>query len=421
MKKKYLFKIFFIIIWFLTLVFASFWGYENPEKVEILKSYLEKNIPPKVNRENNIYEKVIANSFTVEFSKVVSLSEKTAFIVNDKNFSKFNETLIKIYTQNGYVIDGLNPKKLKLPNSFTLQRNGGVKTVFFHNGKGFALISSSKTNCFYASIVSLENGNEIFKTKCLPDANKAVDFNGLGSSYTHLNNKIYLSLGTPEQHSIKIAILAQDKNSMFGKIIEIDTNDLEKLNLNQTNNLKLKIFTMGHRTPQGLTKVNNFIFNVEHGPKGGDELNRLIKDKNYGWPLVSYGTEYLYSNEGKSFKVNHENNNFEEPLFAFVPSIGISSLNVCPNKLKNYYKKPCLIALSLHGNSLMPGRSLIIFLLNESMNSVNSIEKIYLGEELRLRHFVTNSKNELYEDESGHIYVSADKIGIYKINFVKFR
>jgi glucose/arabinose dehydrogenase len=178
---------------------------------------------------------------------------------------------------------------------------------------------------------------------------------------------------------------------------------------------------MGHRTPQGLTKVNNFIFNVEHGPKGGDELNKLIKDKNYGWPLVSYGTEYLYSNEGKSFKVNHENNNFEEPLFAFVPSIGISSLNVCPNKLRDYYNKSCLIALSLHGNSLMPGRSLIIFLLNESMNSVNSIEKIYLGEELRLRHFVTNSKNELYEDESGHIYVSADKIGIYKINFVKFR
>ena len=129
----------------------------------------------------------------------------------------------------------------------------------------------------------------------------------------------------------------------------------------------------------------------------------------------------MYSNEGKSFKVNHENNNFEEPLFAFVPSIGISALNVCPNKLKDYYNKPCLIALSLRGNNLMPGKSLIIFLLSESMNSVNSIEKIQLSEELRLRHFITNSKNELYEDESGHIYVSADKIGIYKIGFVKFR
>ena len=55
------------------------------------------------------------------------------------------------------------------------------------------------------------------------------------------------------------------------------------------------------------------------------------------------------------------------------------------------------------------------------MNSVNSIEKIYLGEGLRLRHFVTNSKNELYEDDKGYIYVSADKIGIYKIGFEKFR
>ena len=55
------------------------------------------------------------------------------------------------------------------------------------------------------------------------------------------------------------------------------------------------------------------------------------------------------------------------------------------------------------------------------MDKINSIEKIHLGEGLRLRHFVTNSQNELYEDESGNIYVSADKKGIYKISFVKFR
>ena len=71
----------------------------------------------------------------------------------------------------------------------------------------------------------MENGKEIFKTKCLPGIKKNTDFNGLGSSNTHLNNKIYLSIGTPEQSSQKIAILAQDKNSMFGKILEIDKND----------------------------------------------------------------------------------------------------------------------------------------------------------------------------------------------------
>ena len=69
----------------------------------------------------------------------------------------------------------------------------------------------------------------------------------------------------------------------------------------------------------------------------------------------------------------------------------------------------------------MPGRSLIILLLNEKMDTINSTEKIYLGEGLRLRHFVTDLQNKLYEDESGNIYVSVDKKGIYKINFVKFR
>ena len=93
----------------------------------------------------------------------------------------------------------------------------------------------------------------------------------------------------------------------------------------------------------------------------------------------------------------------------------------CPSKLKNYYKKPCLLALSLFGNSLRPGRSILIYLLNEKMNQVHSIEKIYLRDHLKLRHFVTNSKNELYEDKDGNIYISADRQGIYKLSFIKFR
>ena len=55
------------------------------------------------------------------------------------------------------------------------------------------------------------------------------------------------------------------------------------------------------------------------------------------------------------------------------------------------------------------------------MNKVHSIEKIFLRNDLKLRHFVTNSRNELYEDENGSIYISADKKGIYKISFIEFR
>ena len=241
-----------------------------------------------------------------------------------------------------------------------------------------------------------------------------IDYNGLGSSHIHNNGKIYLTIGAPEQASSKIRELAQDTNSFFGKIVEINLNNLDEIIDSKKENLDLNIFSLGHRNPQGITKIKESFFSVEHGPLGGDELNKIIKNKNYGWPSVSYGTQYVYDENGKYYEVNHEDNSFEEPLFALVPSVGISSINVCPSKLINYYKKPCLLALSLHGNSLRPGKSIIIYLLNKNMDKVHSIEKILLRDDLKLRHFVTNEKNELYEDEEGNIYISADKKGIYK-------
>ena len=268
----------------------------------------------------------------------------------------------------------------------------------------------------------LENNQELFKSKCLPEVPKNNDFNGLGSSNVHFQNSILFSLGTPEKHASKNSLLAQNDNSNFGKILEIKKSDLEKKIRDSNDNLNINIFSKGHRVPQGLTILNGEVFNVEHGPKGGDELNKVEREQNYGWPEVSYGTNYLKDGggDGVSFKINHKKNGFTEPLFAFLPSVGISNLNNCPKVLKNYYKKNCLISLSLYGNNLRKGHSIIIFLLNEKLDKVESIEKIALGN-LVLRHFVTNENNIIYEDKKGNIYVSADKKGIYKINFNKFR
>jgi glucose/arabinose dehydrogenase len=52
-------------------------------------------------------------------------------------------------------------------------------------------------------------------------------------------------------------------------------------------------WSMGHRTPYGLAFApDGRLWEVEHGPKGGDELNLIEPGKNYGWPLVSYGVNY---------------------------------------------------------------------------------------------------------------------------------
>ena len=414
-------NIILLTLWIFTIIFSIVWTFENPEKIEKIKSNFKKNKKINIETVAENQKFFTANSFDVKLSKVLNLEAKTAFLIYpDKK--KFNKSDLTIFTQSGFIIKNKNVSKLNLPDYFTLQRNGGVKTIITLDNKTFALISANEKGCFFSSIVSLGAGEEVFRTKCLPEDAKNNDFNGMGSSNIHFNESVLFSLGTPEKHLSKNSLLAQDSNSFFGKILEVKKTDLQVASLRKSENLKVTVFSKGHRVPQGLTVLNNKIFNTEHGPKGGDELNSVIKNKNYGWPYASYGTNYMEDNggNGKSITINHEINNFEEPLFAFVPSVGISSLNNCPSILVNYYKKPCLIALSLHGNNLRKGHSLIIFLLNDSLDKVHSIEKISL-DDLVLRHFVTNKENVLFEDEEGNIYVSADKEGIYKIKFKNFR
>ena len=416
-------KINFLIftVWFLSIIMSILWTFENPEKIEKIKSYFKKKNITEAKISNEPLKEVTANSFNVNFNKVLEINDKTAFVIH-KNGKKFNTQDFEIYTQSGTFIKNLKSKRIKLPDHFTLQRNGGIKTIISYKGKRIALISSSEKDCFFASLVLLENHQELFRTKCLPEVAKNNDFNGLGSSNVHYQNSILFSLGTPEKHASKNSLLAQKNDSNFGKILEIKKTDLEKKIASSKNVLNISIFSIGHRVPQGLTILNGEIFSVEHGPKGGDELNKVKRGLNYGWPEVSYGTNYLKDEggDGVSFKINHEKNGFVEPLFAFLPSVGISNVNNCPSVLKNYYKKNCLIGLSLYGNNLRKGHSIIIFLLNEKLNKVVSIEKISLGD-LVLRHFVTDENNILYEDENGNIYISADKKGIYKIGFNKFR
>ena len=89
---------------------------------------------------------------------------------------------------------------------------------------------------------------------------------------------------------------------------------------------------------------------MEHGPQGGDEFNKIIYGKNYGWPIVSLGTQY---GDGGSYSQDHTSFNFEEPMYSFIPAVAPSSLNKCPKNITNYYKNNnCLMGLSLKAMSI---------------------------------------------------------------------
>jgi glucose/arabinose dehydrogenase len=109
------------------------------------------------------------------------------------------------------------------------------------------------------------------------------------------------------------------------------------------------IFTYGNRNPQGLAfdKATNTIYEHEHGPKGGDEINVLVGGKNYGWPKITYGVDYtglLISNKVAMAGM-------EQPLLYWVPSIAPSGMTFYDKDLFKDWKGNLLIS-ALAGEQL---------------------------------------------------------------------
>ena len=118
----------------------------------------------------------------------------------------------------------------------------------------------------------------------------------------------------------------QQLDNHIGKVVRIDTDGNAPADnpfRGQSGALP-EIWSLGHRNIQGaaLHPATGELWTDEHGPKGGDELNRTLAGRNYGWPLVSYGTEY----SGKPVSDKTEAPGLESPVHHWVPSIATSGL-----------------------------------------------------------------------------------------------
>ncbi len=124
-----------------------------------------------------------------------------------------------------------------------------------------------------------------------------------------------------EDHAADYSHGPQSYDNSYGKTILIDVKKGTS-----------RIYTIGHRNPQGMTVAQDgTVFLTEHGPRGGDELNRIVEGRNYGWPIVTYGTQ----NESMTWNANPDKTHhegFEKPIYAWVPSIGSSQLIVLSGK-----------------------------------------------------------------------------------------
>jgi len=115
---------------------------------------------------------------------------------------------------------------------------------------------------------------------------------------------------------------AQDLSDLAGSVIRI-TDDGRAPSDNpfiDRPEARPEIYTYGNRNPQGLTlhPETGQIWEVEHGPKGGDEINLLTPGTNYGWPVISYGI----SREGTPVGIGTSQTGMEQPVKYYKPGIG---------------------------------------------------------------------------------------------------
>ena len=159
-----------------------------------------------------------------------------------------------------------------------------------------------------------------------------------------------------------------------------------------------EIWSYGHRNPQGLyfDAPTGELWSIEHGPRGGDEINLIEKGKNYGWPVVSHGQEYWGPFDVGEAKSKPE---MEDPRKVYVPSIAPSGLvRYRGDKFPDWQGDLFSGAMKLtHLNRVE---------LDEQGQAV--------GEERLLTELGQRIRNVI-QDSEGYLYVATDNGHIYRL------
>ena len=187
----------------------------------------------------------------------------------------------------------------------------------------------------YAHGAAKANGTRIARAKfdgaSLSDVEILYDAKPLKDSNHHFggrivfapDGKLFFSVGEGSKYKER----AQVMSTSFGAIIRLnDDGTIPGDNPSFGEGSLPELWTKGHRNPQGLAydPVRGVLWETEHGPRGGDEVNIIEKGQNYGWPLATYGIDY----NGARITPFTEYEGTKQPFKHWTPSLGTSGLSV---------------------------------------------------------------------------------------------
>ena len=268
-------------------------------------------------------------------------------------------------------------------------KNGWIYLTYAKNINGKAATTIARTKLENDSLVSFE---ELLVSKSISSTNahfgSRITFDESGHLFFSIGDR-----GVREN--------GQNLETHAGSILRLNLDGGVPKDNPFINNPKAlnEIYSYGHRNPQGIfyDKESKKLYAIEHGPRGGDEINLIEKGSNYGWAIVSKGKEYWNMSYVGKYRTNKE---YMDAIKVFTPSIAPSSLIVYSGKK---YK-------SLKGN-LLSGALKLRHLNRIVLNSNGKVIKEY-----RLLEDLNERIRNVIESPVGEIYISTDSGNIYLVD-----
>ena len=200
------------------------------------------------------------------------------------------------------------------------------KTVYLTYSKQVTGGSTTALHMARLENDALVGGKDIFvaETKGRPGHfGSRITFDKTGHLFISVGDRQIAPEGDLTKHP------AQDLSNHHGKIIRLNLDGSVPADnpFAKQAGAKPEIWSYGHRNPQGLLvhPVTGDLWEVEHGPQGGDEFNLIQPGKNYGWPVVGFGVNY---GPGKAIHASTMAPGMENAKHVWVPSIATSGLLV---------------------------------------------------------------------------------------------
>jgi glucose/arabinose dehydrogenase len=243
----------------------------------------------------------------------------------------------------------------------------------------------------------LENVTQIFEADTRPSKahfGGRLQFRGDGT--------LFVSLGD----AFVLMDEAQNPMNTHGKIVRINPDGTIPADNPYADGVKGKaaVWSYGHRNIQGLfyDAETDTLWETEHGPKGGDELNRIEPGKNYGWPKVTYGVNY----DGTVISAKTEGPDYVAPATYWVPSIAPSGLVKLTSDVYPGWKGDLFVG----GMNGPDGLELTRVDMDETGKVVGR-ESLFNGE---------ISVRDVIQGPDGHLYVaSKDFDGIFRVDLAQ--